>query len=249
LLFVGSFVFLSFLFLFRCLYIAFGQMEENDRQGRIPLHRTREWKRNERERMKIVKKEEWFKKGGYESPTLVPATPKAELKKKLQKKIDETDIKTKVIEKTGNTLKRCLQKTSISDKKECEDEECKICKTSKVKGLCREEGVTYEIVCRACKDKHMGETGRSAWAGVNEHLYESRVRKESYVLWRHCKEEHESEEQEFVYRVRDVFGSDAALGQVTEAVDIRRESSGMNNKGEWGDTSLPRLVMEWGQER
>ena len=79
---------------------AYRQMEENDRQGRIPLHRTREWKRNERERMKRVKKEEWFKKGGYESLIFVPATPKAELKKKLQRKVDETDIKIKVIEKT-----------------------------------------------------------------------------------------------------------------------------------------------------
>ena len=223
---------------------AYRQMEENDRQGRIPLHRTREWKRNERERMKRVKKEEWFKKGGYESLIFVPATPKAELKKKLQRKVDETDIKIKVIEKTGSTLKRSLQKTSISDKKECEDEECKICKTSKVKGLCRKEGVTYEIVCKACKDKYIGETGRSAWARMNEHLYEYKMRKESSVLWRHCKEKHESKEQEFVYQVRDVFGSDATLRQVTEAVDIRRECSGMNNKGEWGHTSLPRLVME-----
>ena len=141
-------------------------------------------------------------------------------------------------------MKRSLQKTSISDKKECEDEECKICKTSKVKGLCRKEGVTYEMVCKACRDKYIGETGRTAWARMNEHLYEYKMRKESSVLWRHCKEKHESKEQEFVYQVRDVFGSDATLRQVTEAVDIRRECSGMNNKGEWGHTSLPRLVME-----
>ena len=44
-------------------------------------------------------------------------------------------------------MKRALQKTSIAEKKECEDKECMICLTSKKKGLCRKEGVTYEIVC------------------------------------------------------------------------------------------------------
>ena len=47
----------------------------------------------------------------------IPATPNGELKKRLQKKIDETEMKIKVIEKTGNTMKRTLHKTSITDKK------------------------------------------------------------------------------------------------------------------------------------
>ena len=94
----------------------------------------------------------------------------------------KTDLRIKVVEKTGNTLKRDLQKASVSEKKECDDRECKIFETSKVKGLCRKEGVTYEIVCKACKEKYIGESGRSAWARVNEHVYEYRMKKESSVL-------------------------------------------------------------------
>ena len=44
--------------------------------------------------------------------------------------------------------------------------------------------------------------------------------------------------------MRDVFGQDATLRQVTEAVDIRREKPGINNKMEWGNTNLPRLAIE-----
>ena len=44
-------------------------------------------------------------------------------------------------------------------------------------------------------------------------------------------------------QVRDIFESDATMRQVSEAIDIRREGSSMNGKGEWNHTSLLRLVM------
>ena len=52
------------------------------------------------------------------------------------------------------------------------------------------------------------------------------------------------EEQEFTYQVKNVYGGDATLRQVAEAIEIRREKSGMNGKGEWNHTSLPRLVVD-----
>ena len=121
---------------------AYRKMEENQAKGDTPLHRTRQWKRKERERMKRVKKETWYQKGGYESTIFVPATPGGALRRRMQKKIDETDMRIKVIEKTGNTLKRNLHKTSIAEKNECEDGKCLVCATGKRKGMCRKEGVT-----------------------------------------------------------------------------------------------------------
>lgn len=56
---------------------------------------------------------------------------------------------------------------------------------------------------------------------MNEHLYDYKLKIENFVLCTHCKENDEREEQWFVYQVRDVFGSNAALKQVTEAVNIR----------------------------
>ena len=94
---------------------AYRKMIENDKQNVIPLYRTREWKRNQREKMKRTKKEEWFKKGDYESVIFIPATPRAKLKKKMQERIDKTDLRIKVVEKTDNPLKRNLRKASVSE--------------------------------------------------------------------------------------------------------------------------------------
>ena len=223
---------------------AYKTMEENQAKGTTPLHRTRQWKRKEREKMKRTKKETWYQKGGYESTIFIPTTPNGELRKRMQRKIDQSDIKIKVIEKTGNTIKNTLHKTSITEKTECSDEECPICTTSGKKGRCRKEGITYEIVCCKCGDKYIGESGRSARARTKEHVSDLKMKRESSVLWRHCREKHDGDIQTFEYSVRDVYGQDATLRQVTEAVDIRREKPAINNKMEWGNTNLPRLTIE-----
>ena len=44
--------------------------------------------------------------------------------------------------------------------------------------------------------------------------------------------------------VRNVYGQDATLRQIAEAVDIRREGASINNKTEWNNTNLPRLAVE-----
>ena len=111
---------------------AFRTMEANDKAGTTPLHRPREWQRNAREKMKRIKKENWYKKGGYETPIFIAATPNGELKKKLQKKIDESDLKIRIVEKTGSTMLRTLQKASITEERQCPDSECMVCLTSKV---------------------------------------------------------------------------------------------------------------------
>ena len=195
---------------------AYRRMEMNDKEGKIPLHRPREWKKKEREKRKRIKKEEWYQKGGYESPIFIPATPRSELKKKLQRKVNETDIKLKIVEKTGWTLKRTLQKTSISKQKKCVDESCMICETSRKRGMCRKEGVTYEIVCKKCGEKYIGETGRNGYARMKEHKNDYDNKRESSVMWRHCKDKHESQRLEFECNVKSVFGSDATLRQVTQ---------------------------------
>ena len=59
--------------------------------------------------MKRKNKETWYQKGGYESTIFITATPNGELlRKRMQRKIDQSDIKIKVIEKTGNTIKNTL---------------------------------------------------------------------------------------------------------------------------------------------
>merc|ERR1711963_1287974 len=99
----------------------------------------------------------------------------------------------------------------------------------------------FFIMCRACKERYIGETGRCGKERCKEHAEELMKNKESSVLWRHCKEKHDGEKQEFTYKVRQVFGNDATLRQLTESIDIKREDNTINNKTEWNHTSLPRL--------
>ena len=222
---------------------AFRTMEANDKAGTTPLHRPREWQRNAREKMKRIKKENWYKKGGYETPIFIAATPNGELKKKLQKKIDESDLKIRVVEKTGSTMLRTLQKASITEERQCPDSECMVCLTSKKKGLCRKEGVTYEIRCEECNEHYIGETGRCANVRLKEHIQDYRMKKENSVMWRHCSERHDGERKKFKSKVKQIFGSDATLRQVSEAVGIKREAAKMNNKLEWGNFNLPKLAI------
>jgi len=85
------------------------------------------------------------------------------------------------------------------------------------------------------------ETGRYGKERCKEHAEDLKKKKESPVLWRHCKEKHDGERQEFVYKVKQMFGNDATLRQVTEAIDIKRDENAINNKTERNQTSLPRL--------
>ena len=41
--------------------------------------------------------------------------------------------------------------------------------------------------------------------------------------------------------MKQIFGNDATLRQVTEAMDIKREENAINNKTEWNHTNLSTL--------
>ena len=128
---------------------AYRKMEERDRRGITPLHRPREWKKNEREKMKRKKKEDWYKTGGYESPIFIPATPNSELKRRLQNIINSTNQRIKIVERAGSSILNRLQRATVNEVNKCESEECLICDTTG-KGKCRKEGILYEIECNEC---------------------------------------------------------------------------------------------------
>ena len=63
-------------------------------------------------------------------------------------------------------------------------------------------------------------------------------------MWRHCNEKHDGKTVKFKCDIRNVYGQDATLRQIAEAVDIRREGASINNKTEWNSINLPRLAVE-----
>jgi len=64
---------------------AYKTRNEADQEGERPLHRPKEWKKDEREQEKARKKNDWYKRGRNEAVIFVPATPNSQLQRKYQK--------------------------------------------------------------------------------------------------------------------------------------------------------------------
>ena len=64
---------------------AYETRKKGDQEGERPLHRPREWKREERDQEKARKRSNWYKKGGNEAVIFVPATPNSQLQRRHQK--------------------------------------------------------------------------------------------------------------------------------------------------------------------
>ena len=111
-------------------------------------------------------------------------------------KLENRGIKIKVVEKTGTTLKKVLQKSNPFKQQRCGRENCLVCKQAK-RGPCNAHGVTYKIECQGCGNKYVGETARNAYTRGTEHAGGLENRDEKSALWRLCVEKHGKERQEF----------------------------------------------------
>jgi hypothetical protein len=86
----------------------------------------------------------------------VPATPGSELKRRYEKEIEEAGMKIKVTEQSGIPFKCYLQRSNPFKSKKCKRDDCLVCIPGG-KGTCYATGVTYEIVCKECNCKYVGE--------------------------------------------------------------------------------------------
>ena len=225
---------------------AYKTMQRNDENNTIPLHRPRKWKQLERARNKRKKRVSWYCKGGKESVIFIPATPQGRLKRRMTEVINKSGVKIGIVEHTKTTVKKLFQKASI-EKTACADGDCKVCASDK-KYQCRKESAVYEITCTGCKGRYIGETSRTTYSRASEHMADYEAKRESSVLWRHCRERHGGQEQTFQISVRKVFHRDPTLRQITESLDIRWEAPIMNSKSEWNCLHLPQLQVQVSDE-
>ena len=137
-----------------------------------------------------------------------------------------------------------LQRSDPFKQRRCANANCLLYRTDG-KGSSRSTGVTYELVCQACKSKYVGETSRSAYIRGREHFHALKRRERSSVVWKHCCERHEKNEESFVMNVTEIFRDDAMLRQITESVLINKVEEGklINSKSEWNYVSIPRAVV------
>ena len=117
-------------------------------------------------------KHDWYKEGDKnESVLFVEATPRSEYKEKVEVLVKKYDLKIKVVERVGQTIKKMLQRSDPFRRNICERRDCIIC----TKGFninCRERGCVYQFCCLECeqKRKYRGQTGRSIYHRTGEHM-------------------------------------------------------------------------------
>lgn len=224
---------------------AYENIKKLDSSGERPMYRSREWRRQHSSKVK-QKRDKWYEKGGYESVIFVTATPNSTLKREYEKEIKRVGFNIKVVELSGTTLKDELQRSNPFRGKTCGRGECMVCQNDG-KGNCNAIGVTYELICRDCEHKYIGETSRSAYTRGKEHLKSLKSKEEKSVMWRHAREKHGNKVPEFTMNVTNVFGHDAMLRQITEAVLINKSQSDklINNKSEWNYVSIPRVAINY----
>ena len=233
---------------------AYEKKLEAENIGTEPLYRKREWNRNERRKEKEEKGKNWYKKGNKESVLFITATPDSELKERLQKEIDKSSFRIKVVEKSGTKVVRMLQKNDPFKVKECRDKErCMVCSGNNP-GSCRDSGVTYRIDCMGqhfeneneeCDSVYNGETGKNGYVRGSKHARDLIAKNDSSALWQHCMEKHGGVMQRFGMTIEDKVRGDAMKRQILESIRISRvpEDRNLNRKGEWNSARLPRAVI------
>ena len=189
----------------------------------------------------------WYKRGGYVSVIFFPSTPNSVLQRCYQAEIDCQGIKIRIVEKAGRSVKSLLQRSDPFKERVCSREGCFVCTTEK-KGSCDKNGVNYAITCTNCENVYNGETSKNAYTRGKQHLDEYENKAGKSVLWRHCRERHENELQEFKMRVTGQYRNDSMLRQIAEAVRINNcdIDKRINNKTEWNLVLFPTVWVDNG---
>jgi len=223
---------------------AYDKMIELDKNNDVKLYRRREWKRNLRRREKDEKAKKWYMKGGYESVMFISATPNSELRKQMQNTINKSNMKIKVIEKSGKKLIKQLQRNDPFKTKICMDRNnCIVC-SGPNPGSCRDTGISYKINCSGgCDFEYTGQTGMNAYTRGKKHEQDYVAKRETSCLWKHCVNVHNCEKQTFTMSVVDRCRNDPTKRQILEAVRMQKVPAErrMNSRSEWNSTKIPRI--------
>ena len=196
---------------------------------------------------KIEKGKNWYNSDKYESVLFIPATPESELQKKIQKKLRETSIKMKVVEKSGTKVIRMLQRNDPFKEKKCtKPERCMVCAGGNPGG-CRDNGVSYKINCEEdCPYEYTGQTNQNGYTRGGRHLQEYRQKHSKSALWKHCANVHNGDQKRFTMTIVDKVRNDPTKRQILESIRMQKvpESHQMNSKSEWNTTRIPRIRID-----
>ena len=190
----------------------------------------------------------------------VSQTPNGELARRLQKAESEisklTGERVKIVERGGTQVKQILHKSNPWASGNCNRKKCLPCINGDGKQNCFEKNVVYDISCLSCSSKespnkpakYTGQTSLSLHERGKQHLQKLLKKDEASPLYKHVVEVHKGELVDFQMKVVQKHFS-AFSRMIHEACRIERLSKSshivtMNQKGEIGMCSIPRLTIE-----
>ena len=229
----------------------------NTLQSRIrrkPL-RSREFEKEKKieKNSKIIN---WYKgKDGksFDSVLMIPATPNGELKKVIQEIAKSSNLRVKIVEKSGTKLGTYLRKfDKTKSKGPCQEKDCMICQhTTKFVRKCRIPSLVYKITCKECeklkiKANYYGESSFNGYTRGVQHLenYRSKSKKtqEKSALRQHAKDHHNDRKVDFQMTVLETFKKNPLARQVLESIWIVKSKTEddipMNNKNEFNQALI-----------
>ena len=188
-------------------------------------------------------RQEWYKGGEkYESVMFVQPTKGARLQKEVQRIAKKHKIKMRVIERGGRSVKGMLQRSNPFGKKMCGRDRCVLCQNGSDVD-CRERGCVYTMMCKACRRKYRGQTGRSMNERINEQFGNWERGEENNPLMRHSELYHDGERFDVEVKVEAKCGGKPSKRLITEAVMIDELGGDetMNGKNEWSYVKLRKV--------
>ena len=214
--------------------------EEYERTKTMYPKKTLEQRREKRE-----EKQEWYTEGRrYESVMFVEATPGSQLQRRVQELSDRHEVKIKVVERVGKTVKQILQRSDPTEPKKCERPDCVACGgDSKID--CRTSGCIYELKCKDDDRRYRGTTTRSIYARTKEEIRDWANKDDGSPLWKHSQLYHNGEDFDLEVNILGRCYGKPSRRRITEAVlidDLPDEKS-MNNKSEWTYVKLSKVGM------
>ena len=138
--------------------------------GEKPLHRDREYKKEERKKAKENKVKSWYKKSRqHDSVMFIPITPGGVLKERIQKRIEGGNLKIKLVEFTGPKIIDIVkQKVGGGRDDRCGQEDCFVCSGENAKN-CRKKMLSTRLSAKLVQqmESAVSTLGRQEIAATN----------------------------------------------------------------------------------
>ena len=204
-----------------------------------------------RTRRRRPDKRKWYNEEIYDGVMFVDTTPNGELKSRVEKACKKNQMNIKIVEKINSTTKKELQRSNPFGHQHCGRNDCFTC-NRELPISCRKRGAVYEMYCVNCKETidtpdkaYRGQTGRTTYHRMKEHLKKWEEKTEDSVLHKHSLQCHGGGEFEVSVKVLASCYGKPTTRLITEAIHIEEmpEETSMNEKSEWNYVRLPRVGM------